>query len=69
MSQENFMILTSKKGSNMLLIAVIIGAFAGTLIGNFFVEDEGAYGELSMIAFGLIGLIFGIVAFSLLGLL
>jgi uncharacterized membrane protein YeaQ/YmgE (transglycosylase-associated protein family) len=69
MSQESFMILTSKKGSNMLLAAVIIGTIAGSLIGGYFVEDEGPQGELAMIAFGLIGLIFGIVAFSLLGLL
>ena len=53
----------------MLLIAVIIGAVAGTFIGGYFVEDEGAQGELSMIAFGLTGLIFGIITFSLLGLL
>ena len=53
----------------MLLTAVIIGTIAGSLIGGRFVEDEGAQGELAMIAFGLIGLIFGIVAFSLLGLL
>jgi uncharacterized membrane protein YeaQ/YmgE (transglycosylase-associated protein family) len=69
MSQESFMILTSKKGSNMLLAAVIIGTVAGTFIGGYLVEDEGPQGELAMIAFGLIGLIFGIVAFSLLGLL
>jgi len=69
MSQENSTILTFKKGSNMLLIAVIIGAVAGTFIGGYFVEDEGAQGELSMIAFGLTGLIFGIITFSLLGLL
>ena len=68
-SQENSTILTSKKGSNMLLTAVIIGAITGTFIGGFLVKDEGAIGELSMIAFGLNGLIFGIIAFSLLGLL
>ena len=53
----------------MLLAAVIIGTVAGTFIGGYLVEDEGPQGELAMIAFGLIGLIFGIVAFSLLGLL
>ena len=69
MSLSNFTILTSKKGSTMLLTAIIIGVISGTFIGGFLVKDEGAIGELSMIAFGLIGLIIGIIAFSLLGLL
>ena len=53
----------------MLLTAIIIGVISGTFIGGFLVKDEGAIGELSMIAFGLIGLVIGIVGFSLLGLL
>ena len=53
----------------MILIAVIIGAITGTFIGGFLVKGEGAIKELSMIAFGLTGLVFSVIAFSLLGLL
>tara|TARA_A200000159_G_scaffold161421_1_gene183336 strand:- start:1720 stop:1902 length:183 start_codon:yes stop_codon:yes gene_type:complete len=58
-----------KEGNFMILIAVIIGAITGTFIGGFLVKGEGAIKELSMIAFGLTGLVFSVIAFSLLGLL
>ena len=52
----------------MLLVSTIIGIIAGVFVGSFLVEDEGPSGQLAMIAFGLAGLIFSIIAFSLMGL-
>ena len=52
----------------MLLVCTIIGIIAGVFVGSFLVEDKGLFGQLAMTAFGLAGIVFSTIAFSLMGL-
>jgi hypothetical protein len=54
----------------MIIIACLIGAVVFGTLGGLFVKEPGtAEGELAMLAWGLTGVIVGIVAFTQLGLI
>lgn len=52
----------------MFFALVVTGAFIGGLIGLYAVDTTKAEGELGVLAWGLVGVIAGAVAASLLGI-